>query len=107
MTRPPNPNSKTAQIVILPSNAEEDKLFREFKRVIAKDAMTMREFFLPHITAKAKQDNPQLHFINEARRGIILSKTVQANVVGRVTCSNCQGNGCTDCANKGWVINVP
>jgi hypothetical protein len=92
MTRPLDPKGKTAQIVILPTNDEEEKLFRDFKRILAKDSITVREFFLEQIQHKVSLDNPQLHF-EPVEGGLILNKIVEAKESPWVICDKCEGTG--------------
>jgi hypothetical protein len=110
MGRPLDPKSKTAQIVILPVNEEEENLFREFKRVLAKDNQTVREFFLPSIQAKAALDNPQLHFQTDSEE-LVLNKIVPEENWPEdkpTKCYVCNGTGklsrgqeCQECLGKG------
>jgi hypothetical protein len=98
MARPLDPKSKTAQIVIKPTNDEEEQLFRDFKRVLAKDAITVRQFFLEQIQHKVKLDNPQLHFtqdgsLNKKPNVKPKYREVQCDCGGRVNCARCAGQG--------------
>lgn len=110
MTRPPDPEAKTTRIVIIPTNSEDDQLFRKFKRILAKDEISVKDFFMPQILIKVQADNPQLHF-NHVGDNLRLSKNIPPKSTDQsmnvIPCPQCHGQEqyvtCSYCAGKGTV----